>query len=80
MQDYHWWWRSFLTSGFTAFYLFLYCVHYFVTKLEIADATSTFLYFGYTFIMVFLFFLLSGNFSFLTFYIIDCLLKPHFMI
>ena len=62
MQDYHWWWRSFLTSGFTAFYLFLYCIHYFVTKLEIADATSTFLYFGYTFIMVFLFFLLSGNF------------------
>lgn len=60
-QDYHWWWRSFLTSGFTAFYLFMYCVHYFVTKLEIQDATSTFLYFGYTFIMVFLFFLLSGK-------------------
>lgn len=53
LQDYHWWWRSFLTSGFTAFYLFMYCVHYFVTKLEIQDATSTFLYFGYTFIMVF---------------------------
>lgn len=63
-EDYHWWWRSFLTSGFTAFYLFMYCVHYFVTKLEIQDATSTFLYFGYTFIMVFLFFLLSGTIGF----------------
>jgi len=63
-EDYHWWWRSFLTSGFTAAYLFLYCVHYFVTKLNIEDAASTFLYFGYTFIMVFLFFLLTGTIGF----------------
>ena len=60
-QDYHWWWRSFLTSGFTAFYLAVYCVHYFVTKLEIDGAASTFLYFGYTSIMVFMFFLLTGE-------------------
>ncbi|CAG09824.1 unnamed protein product, partial [Tetraodon nigroviridis] len=26
-EDYHWWWRSFLTSGFTAVYLFIYGVH-----------------------------------------------------
>ncbi len=61
IQDYHWWWRSFLTSGFTAFYLFVYCVHYFVTKLEIEGAASTFLYFGYTSVMVFTFFLLTGT-------------------
>jgi len=63
-EDYHWWWRSFLTSGFTAFYLFVYCIHYFVTKLNIEDVTSTFLYFGYTLIMVFLFFLLTGSIGF----------------
>nr|BAN20623.1 conserved hypothetical protein [Riptortus pedestris] len=63
-EDYHWWWRSFLTSGFTAVYLFIYCIHYFVTKLNIEDATSTFLYFGYTLIMVFLFFLLTGTIGF----------------
>lgn len=63
-EDYHWWWRSFLTSGFTAFYLFVYCVHYFVTKLNIEDAASTFLYFGYTVIMVYLFFLLTGSIGF----------------
>ncbi|XP_067007315.2 transmembrane 9 superfamily member 2 [Anabrus simplex] len=63
-EDYHWWWRSFLTSGFTAFYLFVYCNHYFVTKLNIEDAASTFLYFGYTLIMVFLFFLLTGTIGF----------------
>ncbi|XP_037910332.1 transmembrane 9 superfamily member 2 [Hermetia illucens] len=63
-EDYHWWWRSFLTSGFTAVYLFIYCCHYFVTKLSIEDAASTFLYFGYTAIMVFLFFLLTGAIGF----------------
>ncbi|KAH8400452.1 hypothetical protein KR222_000007 [Zaprionus bogoriensis] len=63
-EDYHWWWRSFLTSGFTAVYLFVYCCHYFVTKLSIKDSASTFLYFGYTAIMVFLFFLLTGTIGF----------------
>lgn len=63
-EDYHWWWRSFLTSGFTAFYLLIYCVHFFMTKLEIEDATSTFLYFGYTCIMVYLFFVLTGSIGF----------------
>uniref|UniRef100_A0A6A7FQE1 Transmembrane 9 superfamily member n=1 Tax=Hirondellea gigas TaxID=1518452 RepID=A0A6A7FQE1_9CRUS len=63
-EDYHWWWRSYLTSGFTAFYLFLYCVHYFVTKLNISGFVSTLLYFGYTIIMVFLFFLLTGTIGF----------------
>lgn len=50
-----------MTSGFTAVYLFGYCIHYFVSKLEIHGAASTFLYFGYTFIIVFLFFLLTGE-------------------
>ncbi|KAK9304579.1 hypothetical protein QLX08_004021 [Tetragonisca angustula] len=63
-EDYHWWWRSFLTSGFTAFYLLVYCIHFFMTKLEIEDATSTFLYFGYTCIMVYLFFVLTGSIGF----------------
>uniref|UniRef100_A0A4D5R996 Transmembrane 9 superfamily member n=2 Tax=Scolopendra TaxID=41364 RepID=A0A4D5R996_SCOVI len=63
-EDYHWWWRSFLTSGFTSFYLFVYCIHYFLTKLNIEGFASTFLYFGYTFIMVFLFFLLTGTIGF----------------
>jgi len=63
-EDYHWWWRSFLTSGFTAVYLFAYCCHYFVTKLNIEGVVSTLLYFGYTAIMVFLFFLLTGCIGF----------------
>lgn len=64
-EDYHWWWRAFLSSGSTAGYLFVYCCHYFMTKLNIEDAASTFLYFGYTIIMVFLFFLLTGTIGFI---------------
>lgn len=60
-QDYHWWWRSFLTSGFTAVYLFIYAIHYFFSKLQIIGAASTFLYFGYTTIMVLIFFLFTGE-------------------
>lgn len=62
-EDYNWWWRSFFTSGFTAFYLFISCVHYFMTK-PLTGFTSMILYFGYTFIMVFLFFLLTGTVGF----------------
>ncbi|CAF4062722.1 unnamed protein product [Rotaria magnacalcarata] len=58
-EDYHWWWRSFLTSGTTAAYFFLYSVYYFVSKLEISDGTSIFLYFGYTLMITFILFLFT---------------------
>ena len=45
-EDYRWWWRSFLSSGSAALYLFLYSVWYFVSKLDITGATSTVVYFG----------------------------------
>ncbi|XP_050389902.1 transmembrane 9 superfamily member 2 [Patella vulgata] len=63
-EDYHWWWRSYLTSGFTTVYFFIYCIHFFVSKLEMSGAASTFLYFGYTAIIVILFFLLTGTMGF----------------
>ncbi|XP_019098477.1 PREDICTED: transmembrane 9 superfamily member 7-like, partial [Camelina sativa] len=34
-EDYNWWWRAYLTAGSSAFYLFLYSIFYFFTKLEI---------------------------------------------
>eukprot|EP01114_Cavostelium_apophysatum_P022696 TRINITY_DN829_c0_g1_i1.p1 TRINITY_DN829_c0_g1~~TRINITY_DN829_c0_g1_i1.p1 ORF type:complete len:637 (-),score=175.06 TRINITY_DN829_c0_g1_i1:148-2058(-) len=60
-EDYHWWWRSFLTAGASAVYMFLYSIFYFVTKLQIQKVVSGFLYFGYTFIMSFAFFVLTGT-------------------
>ena len=61
MQDYRWWWRSFFSSGSTAFYLFLFTIYYFFYKLSIEGMASCIIYFGYTFIMVLLFFLLTGQ-------------------
>jgi len=65
-EDYNWWWRSFLTSSFTSFYLFLYTVHYFFSKLNIEGLASGILYFGYTAIIVWLFFLMTGTIGFLS--------------
>lgn len=63
-EDYHWWWRSFIVSGGSAVYVFIYSLFYFVNKLEITEFIPTLLYFGYTFIMVFTFFLLTGTIGF----------------
>jgi len=67
-EDYHWWWRSFFMSGSCAFYVFLYAVFYFVTKLQIVEFIPCLLYFGYTVIMVFSFWLLTGTIGFYSTY------------
>jgi transmembrane 9 superfamily protein 2/4 len=70
-EDYHWWWRAFLTSGASALYLFLYSAFYFATKLEITKFVSGLLYFGYTAIFTLVFFCLTGFIGFsATFYFI----------
>lgn len=58
-EDYNWWWRSFLISGSTAGYVFIYSAFYF-SKLEANLAITYFLYFGYTTIAAFGLFLLTG--------------------
>uniref|UniRef100_A0A667IGA8 Transmembrane 9 superfamily member n=1 Tax=Lynx canadensis TaxID=61383 RepID=A0A667IGA8_LYNCA len=63
-EDYHWWWRAFFTSSFTAVYLLIYTVHYFFTKLQITGTASAILYFGYTMVMVLIFFLFTGTVGF----------------
>uniref|UniRef100_A0A6Q2Y6P6 Transmembrane 9 superfamily member n=1 Tax=Esox lucius TaxID=8010 RepID=A0A6Q2Y6P6_ESOLU len=63
-EDYHWQWRSFLTSGFTAVYFLIYAIHYFFSKLQITGLASTILYFGYTMIMALIFFLFTGTIGF----------------
>nr|CAD7408804.1 unnamed protein product [Timema poppensis] len=67
-EDYHWWWRSFIVSGGSAVYVFTYSVFYFMTKLEITEFIPTLLYFGYTFIMVLTFWLLTGTIGFFAAY------------
>lgn len=63
-EDYLWWWRSYLTSGSSALYLFLYAAFYFFTKLEITKPVSGVLYFGYMLIASYAFFALTGTIGF----------------
>ncbi|XP_022347318.1 transmembrane 9 superfamily member 2-like [Enhydra lutris kenyoni] len=63
-EDYRWWWRAFFTSSFTAVYLFIYAVHYFFAKLQITGFASSILYFGYTMVIVLIFFLFTGTIGF----------------
>ncbi|KAJ4758129.1 Transmembrane 9 superfamily member [Rhynchospora pubera] len=63
-EDYLWWWRSYLTAGSSALYLFLYATFYFFTKLEITKLVSGILYFGYMLIASYAFFVLTGTIGF----------------
>ncbi|XP_032242365.1 transmembrane 9 superfamily member 4 [Nematostella vectensis] len=68
-EDYHWWWRSFFMSSSCAIYVFFYAIFYFVTKLNIVGFIPALMYFGYTIIMVFTFWLLTGTIGFYTTYL-----------
>ncbi|EYU35328.1 hypothetical protein ABFS82_10G123500 [Erythranthe guttata] len=63
-EDYLWWWRSYLTSGSSALYLFLYAAFYFFTRLNITKPVSGVLYFGYMLIGSYAFFMLTGTIGF----------------
>jgi len=60
-EDYRWWWRSFFSSASSAFYVFLYSILYFSSRLQIEKFVSTLLYFGYMSIITIIFFLLTGS-------------------
>jgi len=47
-EDYRWQWVSFLSSGSTAGYVFLYSVYYFFVKTKMSGFFQTCFYFGYT--------------------------------
>ncbi|CAF0915524.1 unnamed protein product [Adineta steineri] len=68
-EDYHWWWRSFISSGGSAFYVFGYAVFYFFTKLDITGFVPSLLYFGYTLLICFSFWVLTGTIGFYASYI-----------
>merc|ERR1712106_280005 len=50
-EDYHWWWRSFASSGLSGMYVLLYSLFYFTTRLQIDKVASVALYFGYMFMI-----------------------------
>jgi len=60
-EDWRWWWRSYLTSGASAFYMFLYSIFYYATRLDLDGFVPSLLYFGYSLILCLFFFVLTGT-------------------
>ncbi|KAJ5220469.1 Transmembrane 9 superfamily member 7 [Penicillium chermesinum] len=67
-ENYHWWWTSFLTGGSSAFWIFAYCIWYYIFKLHVTGFVSTLLFFSYSFLACTVYFLLTGTIGFLAAY------------
>lgn len=67
-ENYHWWWQSFLTGGSSAFWIFAYCIWYYMFKLHITGFVSSLLFFSYSFLACAVYGLLTGTVGFLTAY------------
>ena len=62
-EDYRWWWKSLLTAGSTAIYVFLYSTVYF-SRLQGTLLVTYALYFGYMGVISLGVFLLTGAVGF----------------
>jgi len=65
-EDYRWWWRSFLTSGASGLYVFLYSAYYFFTTLAIENFLASMMFFMYMFLVSFAFTILTGTVGFMS--------------
>jgi transmembrane 9 superfamily protein 2/4 len=59
-ENYHWHWRAFMTAGASAGYVFANALIYWVTKLQLGGLAGSVLYIGYSALISFLFFILTG--------------------
>jgi transmembrane 9 superfamily protein 2/4 len=60
-ENYHWHWRAFMTAGASAFYVFVNALIYWITKLQLGGFVGGVLYVGYSLLISFLFFILTGK-------------------
>ncbi|KAJ1660828.1 Transmembrane 9 super member 2 [Dispira simplex] len=63
-EDYRWWWPAFFNGGAVGFYVFLYSLLYYATRFKVTTLVSTVLYFGWSFIISVLFFIMTGAIGF----------------
>ena len=60
-ENYRWQWRSFNNAGAGAAFVFAYFIIYWILKLRFAGLTSIVLYVGYSLLISFLFYILTGK-------------------
>ncbi|TPX14065.1 uncharacterized protein E0L32_000459 [Thyridium curvatum] len=63
-ENYHWQWRAFLAAGTSAAYIFANAMIYWVSKLSLGGLSGSVLYIGYSALISFLFFILTGSIGF----------------
>lgn len=60
-ENYHWQWRAFASSGASSIFVFLYSLLYWARMLSFSSFTGGLLYLGYSILLSFLWFVLSGK-------------------
>ena len=68
-ENYHWQWRAFASSGASAGYVFTFCLLNWVRMLSFSSFTGGLLYLGYSALISFLWFVMSGK------YFTPCLMR-----
>jgi hypothetical protein len=67
-ENYHWQWRAFGSSGASAGYVFAYSLLYWARMLSFSSWTGGMLYLGYSALLSFMWFVMSGKFEVSSFY------------
>ena len=62
-EDYRWQWRAFLGAGMTGGYVFLYALGFWATRISFGGLTGATLYVGYSALVGFLVFVLTGKWT-----------------
>lgn len=65
LQDYRWWWRSYLACGVAAGYYFVHCIFYIFNNLFVDSISNAMLYISFAFFICLALFLLTGTIGFL---------------
>lgn len=65
-ENYNWQWRAFLAAGMSAGYIFLNAMIYWISRVSTGGFAGSVLYIGYSALISFLFFVLTGKFSLFT--------------
>lgn len=60
VEDWRWWWRSFLSGGMVGFFIYGYCLFYYFNHSDMTGFLQTSFYFGYMANVAYGFFLMMG--------------------
>ena len=64
-ENYRWQWRAFSSAGASAIFVFGFAMIYWILRLRFTDLTSILLYVGYSSLITFLSFVLTGKFFYM---------------